>query len=65
MKIYRYEYKEEYAEHAGIPLEKRQDAGVLAQEIMDVLPDAVQSTGDVRLSNGGTIDNFLVVNKVS
>ena len=65
MRIYRYEYKDDYAQDAGIPPDRRQDAGVLAQELLDVLPDAVQSTGDVRLASGNTLENFLVVNKVS
>ncbi|CAL1527645.1 unnamed protein product [Lymnaea stagnalis] len=63
LRIYKYNYKEEYADHVGIPPENRQDTGVLAQEIQEVLPDAVQETGDVVLSNGETIENFLVVNK--
>lgn len=63
LRIYKYNYKEEYADQVGIPPENRQDTGVLAQEIKEVLPDAVQETGDVVLSNGETIENFLVVNK--
>lgn len=39
------------------------DTGVIAQEIREVLPDAVQETGSVLLPNGEVIDNFLVVNK--
>ena len=31
---------------------------------MEILPDAVQETGDFVLSNGETIENFLVLNKV-
>ncbi|KAK7488839.1 hypothetical protein BaRGS_00019974 [Batillaria attramentaria] len=63
LRIYRYEYTEDYAEESGIPPDRRADTGVIAQEIMHVLPDAVQSTGDVHLPNGQTLDNFLVVNK--
>ncbi|BFZ04236.1 hypothetical protein BsWGS_07275 [Bradybaena similaris] len=63
LRIYKYRYKEDYAAQAGIPPENVEDVGVLAQEILGVLPDAVQVTGDVVLSNGETIENFLVVNK--
>lgn len=65
LRFYRYDYSEDYAVHAGIPLDDRGDAGVIAQEILDVLPDAVKSTGDIHLPNGRTLENFLVVNKVS
>lgn len=39
------------------------DTGVIAQEIREVLPDAVQETGSVLLPSGEVINNFLVVNK--
>lgn len=39
------------------------DTGVIAQEIREVLPDAVQEAGSVVLSTGEVIDNFLLVNK--
>ncbi|GFO12761.1 myelin regulatory factor [Plakobranchus ocellatus] len=63
LKLYKFSYKEHFAVSAGIPEENRQDTGVLAQEIMEILPDAVQETGDFVLSNGATIENFLVLNK--
>ncbi|CAG5119575.1 unnamed protein product, partial [Candidula unifasciata] len=63
LRIYKYTYNPDYAALVGIPPNSREDTGVLAQEILDVLPDAVQETGDVVLSNGETIENFLVVNK--
>lgn len=65
MRLYKYLYKEPFAEHAGLSSDEREDTGVLAQEVREVLPDAVKDTGDVILPNGETIDNFLVVNKVS
>ena len=37
--------------------------GVLAQEVEQVLPDAVKHTGDVVLENGIVIEDLLVVNK--
>lgn len=40
-------------------------AGVIAQEVKEILPEAVKDTGDLVFSNGKTLENFLVVNKVS
>lgn len=39
------------------------DTGVIAQEIREVLPDAVLEAGSVLLPSGEIIDNFLLVNK--
>ena len=64
MRIYQYNYKEDFAEQAGIPEEDIADTGVIAQEVQEVLPDAVRETGDVVLSGGSRIENFMVVNKV-
>ncbi|KAK6190536.1 hypothetical protein SNE40_002383 [Patella caerulea] len=61
--IYKYNYSEDFAETANLPPNFREDTGVIAQEIREILPDAVQETGDVTLPNGLTIDNFLVVDK--
>lgn len=36
-----------------------------AQQVKEVIPDAVKTTGDVTLSNGEKIENFLLVNKAS
>ncbi|POI32320.1 hypothetical protein CIB84_003929, partial [Bambusicola thoracicus] len=38
-------------------------AGVIAQEVKEILPEAVKDTGDLVFSNGKTLENFLVVNK--
>lgn len=40
-------------------------AGVIAQEVQQILPEAVKEGGDVVCANGETIPNLLVVNKVS
>ncbi|XP_021360927.1 myelin regulatory factor-like isoform X3 [Mizuhopecten yessoensis] len=63
MKIYHYNYSPDFAESAGIPEDKRGDTGVIAQEVREVLPDAVMETGDVLLPGGQKIQNLLVVNK--
>lgn len=39
--------------------------GVIAQEVQQILPEAVKEGGDVVCSNGETIPNLLVVNKVT
>lgn len=39
-------------------------AGVIAQEVQQILPEAVKDGGDVVCANGETIPNLLVVNKV-
>ena len=64
MKIYNYKYREDFAKVAGIPEHSREDTGVVAQELREVLPDAVKETGDVTLGNGQKIENMLIVNKV-
>lgn len=40
-------------------------AGVIAQEVQQILPEAVKEGGDVVCSNGETIPKLLVVNKVT
>lgn len=39
------------------------DTGVIAQEVREVLPDAVREAGSVWLDSGQVIENFLYVNK--
>ncbi|XP_071956558.1 myelin regulatory factor-like protein isoform X2 [Antedon mediterranea] len=63
MKIYRYEYKDKFAEVMGIVDGERCDTGVIAQEVQSVMPNAVKDTGNVTLADGNVVDNFLVVNK--
>jgi len=64
VKVYKYSFKEEFAEYAGLSDDDRTETGVLAQEISRILPDAVRDTGDIMLPGGERINNFLVVNKV-
>lgn len=40
------------------------DTGVIAQEVAQILPEAVRPAGDLILDNGTAVNNFLVVNKV-
>ncbi|XP_064480288.1 myelin regulatory factor-like protein isoform X2 [Ornithodoros turicata] len=61
MRIVRYRYIPEFAEQVG--MSETTDTGILAQEVQEILPDAVRPGGDVVLSNGHSIESFLVVNK--
>ncbi|XP_043922244.1 myelin regulatory factor-like [Protopterus annectens] len=61
MRIVHYQYKPEFAATVGI--ENTSETGVIAQEVKDILPEAVKETGDVVFTTGETIENFLVVNK--
>lgn len=61
--IFRYEYEPGFASQLNRNSESS-DTGVIAQEVAEILPEAVSPAGDVILENGTSIDNFLVVNKV-
>ncbi|XP_032240680.2 myelin regulatory factor [Nematostella vectensis] len=61
MKLYRYSYSQDYLEVAGLNTDP--DTGVLAQEVKEVLPDAVRESEDLVLADGKTIEKLLVVNK--
>ncbi|OTF71548.1 hypothetical protein BLA29_001182 [Euroglyphus maynei] len=63
MRIVRYQFKPSFAEEVGIDHNELNGTGVLAQEVQRILPEAVKETGDIVLSDGETIENFLVVNK--
>ena len=63
LKVYEYSYDNEYADLTGKTAAELKDTGVIAQELREVLPDAVRETGDVHL-NSGVINNLLGVNKV-
>uniref|UniRef100_A0A8D0H808 Myelin regulatory factor n=1 Tax=Sphenodon punctatus TaxID=8508 RepID=A0A8D0H808_SPHPU len=61
MRLVHYNYKPEFA--ATVGLENTSETGVIAQEVKEILPEAVKDTGDMVFANGKTIENFLVVNK--
>lgn len=61
MRLVQYHYKPEFASTVG--LDDSSETGVIAQEVQEILPEAVKETGDVVCANGETIENFLVVNK--
>lgn len=67
IKIVQYKYRPEFV--SQLPLEERQQlqrvphTGIIAQDIRQVLPDAVSSSGSYVLANGKEIDDMLIVNK--
>ncbi|KAL1501325.1 hypothetical protein ABEB36_006667 [Hypothenemus hampei] len=62
LRVVRYEYEPSLA--SQLSREKEfSDTGVIAQEVAQVLPEAVKPAGDLILDNGTAINNFLVVNK--
>ncbi|XP_053576447.1 myelin regulatory factor isoform X2 [Bombina bombina] len=61
MRLVHYHYKPEFASTVG--LDNTEETGVIAQEVQEILPEAVKESGDVVCANGETIENFLVVNK--
>ncbi|XP_072616297.1 myelin regulatory factor isoform X11 [Vulpes vulpes] len=62
MRLVHYRYKPEFAATAGIEA-TAPETGVIAQEVQEILPEAVKDTGDMVFANGQTVENFLVVNK--
>ncbi|XP_024912117.1 myelin regulatory factor [Cynoglossus semilaevis] len=61
MRLVQYQYKPEFAATVGI--ENTAQTGVIAQEVQQILPEAVKEGGDVVCANGETIPKLLVVNK--
>ncbi|KAJ8706326.1 hypothetical protein PYW08_010952 [Mythimna loreyi] len=69
IRVVKFNYDPSFAEHSGLlgydprRAAPQLDTGVIAQEVRQVLPEAVKEAGDVTLPNGDTIHKFLVVNK--
>nr|XP_046196264.1 myelin regulatory factor-like isoform X1 [Oncorhynchus gorbuscha] len=61
MRLVHYQYKPEFASSMGI--DSSPETGVIAQDVQQILPEAVKEGGDVICSNGETIPKLLVVNK--
>lgn len=61
LEIYDYQLTEAWAEHAGRS-ETRSETGVIAQDLQQVIPDAVRNTKQVvELSDGEVVNELLVV----
>ncbi|XP_026477524.1 myelin regulatory factor-like [Ctenocephalides felis] len=61
LRVVSYSYHPEFVNYSGIMVEN--DTGVIAQEVQQVIPEAVAQAGNIVLPNGHVIDKFLVVNK--
>ncbi|BES94507.1 NDT80 / PhoG like DNA-Hypothetical proteinsfamily [Nesidiocoris tenuis] len=57
LRVVNYRYKPEFDEDAST------HTGLIAQELVSILPDAVKDSGDIVLPSGCTISNFLVIDK--
>ncbi|XP_063220444.1 myelin regulatory factor isoform X2 [Bacillus rossius redtenbacheri] len=62
LRLVQFHYLPEFALQAGLP-GLALDTGVVAQQVQQVLPDAVHSAGDVVLPSGQRIHDLLLVNK--
>ncbi|XP_068791586.1 myelin regulatory factor-like protein isoform X2 [Struthio camelus] len=61
MKLVEYDYKPEFASVMGIS--NTHETGIIAQEVKELLPQAVTEVGDVACNDGEKIENFLMVDK--
>ncbi|XP_045467204.1 myelin regulatory factor-like protein [Harmonia axyridis] len=62
IRVVRYEYDPNFAAQLNKEIDCF-DTGVIAQEVAEIIPEAVSPAGNLILKNGNSIDNFLVVNK--
>ncbi|OXB59812.1 hypothetical protein ASZ78_007295 [Callipepla squamata] len=61
MRLVEYDYKPEFASVMGI--KNTHETGIIAQEVKELLPQAVREAGDVACNDGERIENFLMVDK--
>ncbi|XP_021240822.1 myelin regulatory factor-like protein isoform X1 [Numida meleagris] len=61
MRLVEYDYKPEFASVMGI--KNTHETGIIAQEVKELLPQAVREAGDVACNDGEKIENFLMVDK--
>ncbi|KFZ64059.1 Myelin regulatory factor-like, partial [Podiceps cristatus] len=61
MRLVEYDYKPEFASVMGI--KNTRETGIIAQEVKELLPQAVREVGDVACNDGEKIENFLMVDK--
>lgn len=57
LRVVKYRYKPDFDMDASL------HTGLIAQELVSVLPDAVSNSGDMKLPSGNTINDFLVIDK--
>lgn len=63
LNLYHYKLRPEWAQQAGRAFDDVRETGILAQELQEVLPDAVRQTNQMIFTEDELIDNLLVVNK--
>lgn len=61
--MYGYQLRPEFADVAGRAEGDRYEAGVMAQDVQRVMPDAVRTNGSVTLADGNVVEDLLVVNR--
>ncbi|KAM9264057.1 myelin regulatory factor-like protein [Cariama cristata] len=61
MRLVEYDYKPEFASVMGI--KNTHETGIIAQEVKELLPQAVREVGEVAGNDGEKIENFLMVDK--
>ncbi|KAM6287561.1 myelin regulatory factor-like protein [Spheniscus humboldti] len=61
MRLVEYDYKPEFASVMGI--KNTHETGIIAQEVKELLPQAVREVGEVSCNDGEKIENFLMVDK--
>ncbi|OQV24027.1 Myelin regulatory factor [Hypsibius exemplaris] len=61
MRFYNFKWKDTVV--ASLNLTEPYDMGILAQDVQENLPEAVEIVGDLNLEAGGIIEDFLMVNK--
>ncbi|XP_009072291.1 PREDICTED: myelin regulatory factor-like protein, partial [Acanthisitta chloris] len=61
MRLVEYDYKPEFASVMGI--KDTHETGIIAQEVKELLPEAVREVGGVACNDGEKIENFLMVDK--
>ncbi|XP_078006471.1 myelin regulatory factor-like protein [Phascolarctos cinereus] len=62
MRIVEYDYKPEFASAMGIN-NIHQAAGMIAQEVQEILPRAVREADDITCENGEKLEDFLMIDK--
>ncbi|XP_076188946.1 myelin regulatory factor-like protein [Aptenodytes patagonicus] len=61
MRLVEYDYKPEFASVMGI--KNTHETGIIAQEVKELLPQAVREVGEISCNDGEKIENFLMVDK--
>lgn len=63
LRIYQYKYKPDVAQALNLTERSTYDTGVIAQEVLETIPEAVEIIGDLELANGEILHDFLMVDK--